>query len=674
VEGVFDTVERKVWGDADSDMGVQDRHEYTLMILDHSVESIKKLKYKHLDLNHWDWTPPSNGEIEIEAKIYDPRQITTMQHEESMNVLGLTAVWSTASGMLPSARCIELPAAFKDADDNPKTLDPVPVKGERSGQLDTEVQGSRTHHQVHVYAGQPGAGGAERCAHGSKSHDEAGLGWHRRAVCEQQADPTAMGAVPGADCLQPGRRELDASQTGGKEHGRCVPIPSQGGSFLLGAGGSNRHVLGERALEDARSDEGKASNAECEEGRPAGGRILRDGRFGVSSEIQLRQRGHAPRQTQGESVEAGELQVKEAERWSVIFERRKAAWVQRERASRTATAAQSLTRKLQGRGKARWRAGWGFFQKTLGQQSETPAGAKAPPCWRVASKALHSGTEMGELLIQLSTGGRRASEMRRREASGIMPHKVIEASCGSAACKKEPCISAMRQSKFPDYEIRKERQDDPDLTQMAEAAQRSASAMQTPSASGAGGKRSSGGGSEGAPHKKTGEGGSPFRVHQQSGGDFDEGYDNDSDRAVWRPTRPTPYFPPVNQANAFPYGQVPMMQAQMAAPPMMPTSAPLPNGWLVRPDHSEHPAAPTGTAERAQSRARVKPMKGYFRLFRPKSGNKVTPQHLFALSVRCPILKWFLWPSPNCPLVPVVLGGATRGPAGTSRASVAGAT
>eukprot|EP00966_Prymnesium_polylepis_P328727 7384500-Prymnesium_polylepis.1 len=251
------------------------------------------------------------------------------------------------------------------------------------------------------------------------------------------------------------------------------------------------------------------------------------------------QRGHAPRQTQGESVEAGELQVKEAERWSVIFERRKAAWVQRERASRTATAAQSLTRKLQGRGKARWRAGWEFFQKTLGQQSETPAGAKAPPCWRVASKALHSGTEMGELLIQLSTGGRRASEMRRREASGIMPHKVIEASCGSAACKKEPCISAMRQSKFPDYEIRKERQDDPDLTQMAEAAQRSASAMQTPSASGAGGKWSSGGGSEGAPHKKTGEGGSPFRVHQQSGGDFDEGYDNDSDRAVWRPTRPT---------------------------------------------------------------------------------------------------------------------------------------
>ena len=30
------------------------------------------------------WTPPSNGEIEIEAEIYDPRQITTMQHEESI--------------------------------------------------------------------------------------------------------------------------------------------------------------------------------------------------------------------------------------------------------------------------------------------------------------------------------------------------------------------------------------------------------------------------------------------------------------------------------------------------------------------------------------------------------------------------------------------------------------
>eukprot|EP00966_Prymnesium_polylepis_P077726 1800972-Prymnesium_polylepis.1 len=73
VEGVVDTVERKAWGDADSDMGGQDGpHEYTLVILGHSVDSIKKLKYKHLDLNHWDSPPPSNGEIEIEAEIYDP--------------------------------------------------------------------------------------------------------------------------------------------------------------------------------------------------------------------------------------------------------------------------------------------------------------------------------------------------------------------------------------------------------------------------------------------------------------------------------------------------------------------------------------------------------------------------------------------------------------------------
>ena len=130
------------------------------------------------------------------------------------------------------------------------------------------------------------------------------------------------------------------------------------------------------------------------------------------------------------------------------------------------------------RGKARWRAGCRFFQKATGQQSETPAGAKAPPCWKVASKALHSGTEMGELLIQLSTGGELVK--RGAEASGIMPHKVIAASCGSAVCRKEPCISPLRQSKFPDFEIWKGRQDDPELTQMAEAAQGSASAMQTP--------------------------------------------------------------------------------------------------------------------------------------------------------------------------------------------------
>eukprot|EP00966_Prymnesium_polylepis_P318157 7349061-Prymnesium_polylepis.1 len=116
VEGIVDTVERKAWGDKDSvsDLEVSSpppTHEYSLVILDHSVEHIKKLKYNHLDLNIWDWTPLSNGEIEVEAEIYDPRQITTMQYEESMNVLGLSALWSTASQMLPSANSIELPDA-----------------------------------------------------------------------------------------------------------------------------------------------------------------------------------------------------------------------------------------------------------------------------------------------------------------------------------------------------------------------------------------------------------------------------------------------------------------------------------------------------------------------------------------------------------------------------------
>eukprot|EP00966_Prymnesium_polylepis_P286530 6618745-Prymnesium_polylepis.1 len=37
VEGVVETVERKAWGDADSDMGGQEgRHEYTLVMLAHS--------------------------------------------------------------------------------------------------------------------------------------------------------------------------------------------------------------------------------------------------------------------------------------------------------------------------------------------------------------------------------------------------------------------------------------------------------------------------------------------------------------------------------------------------------------------------------------------------------------------------------------------------------------
>jgi hypothetical protein len=113
VEAIFDMVDKKGEDrDTMSDLST-DMHEYTLVIMEHSVEHIKQLKFRHVDLTHWDWTPLSNGEIEIEAEIYDPRQITTMQYEESMNVLGLSVTWSTASHMLPSACSIEVPASYK---------------------------------------------------------------------------------------------------------------------------------------------------------------------------------------------------------------------------------------------------------------------------------------------------------------------------------------------------------------------------------------------------------------------------------------------------------------------------------------------------------------------------------------------------------------------------------
>ena len=102
----------------------------------------------------------------------------------------------------------------------------------------------------------------------------------------------------------------------------------------------------------------------------------------------------------------------------------------------------TLTRKLQ----EAWKGALeGKEAKMMGQQPGTTAGgAKAPPCWRVASKALHTGVDMSELLIQLSAEGELVK--RWAEASGIMPHTVIDAKCGLAACKKEPCISALKQS------------------------------------------------------------------------------------------------------------------------------------------------------------------------------------------------------------------------------------
>ena len=102
----------------------------------------------------------------------------------------------------------------------------------------------------------------------------------------------------------------------------------------------------------------------------------------------------------------------------------------------------TLTRKLQ----EAWKGALeGKEAKMMGQQPGTTAGgAKAPPCWRVASKALHTGVDMSELLIQLSAEGELVK--RGAEASGIMPHTVIDAKCGLAACKKEPCISALKQS------------------------------------------------------------------------------------------------------------------------------------------------------------------------------------------------------------------------------------
>eukprot|EP00966_Prymnesium_polylepis_P288013 6652124-Prymnesium_polylepis.1 len=67
VEGFVDIPVEKAWGDREdmSENGDSPgRHEYSLVILNNSVDIVKLLKYRHLDLTKWDWTPLSMGEIE----------------------------------------------------------------------------------------------------------------------------------------------------------------------------------------------------------------------------------------------------------------------------------------------------------------------------------------------------------------------------------------------------------------------------------------------------------------------------------------------------------------------------------------------------------------------------------------------------------------------------------
>ena len=560
VEATFDTLEARRGADRDemSTVSATDEHEYTLVILEHSVEHIKQLRFRHVDLTHWDWTPLSNGEIEIEAEIYDPRQITTMQYEESMNVLGMSALWSTASNMLPSAHSIQVPDSYQQA-----KIDPSPEAGNTAGRWNVTFKGAGLITKCMTMQDNGGNNVQKDVPLGAKvmmklswtgAEDPTMSDWPILPLwvqCPEQivydrgeeswmpAQPVEPGTI-GAFQYPPkvGRFYLEQEEPD-KMHWVNVRWKTPG------------LTKGKPVMLDARS-------YDLQEGEyyaMAGAEVATKYNYGREVAHLDRRRGRASRpgshKTKRQKDGVSSSSVEKPLGYSG-------------KEKETEQPPHTQTRRLQ----EAWKGAIeGKEARAMSQQSgATAGGAKAPPCWKVASKALHTGVDMSELLIQLSAEGELVK--RGAEASGILPHTVIDAKCGSAACKKEPCMSALKQSRLPDFEARKIRQDDPELTQMAGVNQRpgGAAAAQTPiSDSMAGGKRGSCTGTEGSASKRTGEG-SPFRTGAQNDDSDLFAYDDDSDRTTW---------PAAANNNPFPFvPQQPTMQAQMAASPMQAQMAP----------------------------------------------------------------------------------------------------
>jgi len=509
-----------------------------LVILNNSVDIVKLLKYRHLDLTKWDWTPLSMGEIEVEAEIYNPRQITTMQYEESMNVLGLSVVWSTASNMLPSALSIELPESFQ-SEGAEVTLDPAPEPGNEAGKWKVKYKGAGLITKCMAMTDKNGAQVKKDVPLGAKV--TLRLNWTGTAEPTPSDWPVLPLWVqcPEQIAYNQGDESWTPSQPTEKETVGAFQYPQRQGAFYVEQTDPTTmswvnvrwktpgNVKGRPTMLDARKDDldrrtGRASRPGSHKSRKK-----KDGAFSSSAEKPLGYSGKEPANQQ---------------------------------------PPHNMTRKLQ----EAWKGAIeGKEARAASKQPGASAGgvkAREPPCWKVASKALHTGVDMSELLIQLSAEGELVK--RGAEASGIMPHRVIEASCGSAACKKEPCISALKQRNYTDYENRKTRQDDPELTQMAEVNQSGgATETQTPGGgSMAGGKRNDCGGAQGSAQKKTGDGSSPFRRSSQNP-DFDGMYCDDTDRTTWPNA--------ANSDNPFSYApQQPTMQAQMAGIPMQAQMAP----------------------------------------------------------------------------------------------------
>ena len=453
VEGSFETIQLQAWTVEEEKAADPPVHEYTVVILENSIEAVKQLEV----CRGWDWEPKSNSELDVEAEIYDPRNITTLQKQGALDVLGMVTAQSVASLMLPAAKDIQMPENWPDLAPTPEadnehgawtviykdcsviTKCTTLMEGEEEKRIDVPY-GARVVLRL-KYNGDQEPTSAEwpllplwaQCPEQiALMPSQSGPGdWAAAKAVDQATEDTFQYPKNG-----PIYKEMETPEemfwvnlrwkTPGISRGRPALLDfrvedlQEGEYYALAGLETASRLNGGRAVQHLDRRTGRAS-------RPASHKSKKK-KGGATSSAGEKPLGHTGKERQGSVPEKYH----------------------------------SLTRTVQ----ESWKGAIDARATKLAQEKgEQVSQEKTPPCWIVATKSLEEGSTLDSLLIQLSKEGELIA--RGREDIGLLPIEMIDQRCKSACCVKEPCISAEQQTKHKNYAQMRKEMIDPGATQLA---------------------------------------------------------------------------------------------------------------------------------------------------------------------------------------------------------------
>ena len=549
VEGTLAPVQGTAWSqEEEEEQAYWKPQDYTVIILENKIDAIKKLEV----CKGWDWDPLSSSELDVEVEIYDPRNISTLQKQGAMDVLGMVTTQSVASYMLPAAKNIIMPQGFPE-------LAPTPEAENQPGDWTLIYRDCSviTKCTVAMHAGvekrQDVPFGARVVLRLQYNGDQEPLAsdWPLMPLWVQCPEQIAL--MP------------NATGPGTWLTAKAVDGPSEG-TFQYPKNGP--HYIEVETPDDMFWVNARWKMPGITRGRPAllDWRIedQQEGEYYALAGLEMATKHNGGREVKhldrrkGRASRSGSHKSKKKKGGAKSSDAEKPlGWTGKEPAGSVPQTYHKLTRKVQ----ETWKGAIDGRTTMLSQE-------KNDPCWVVATKALEAGATTDALLIQLSTEGELVA--RGKEETGLMPTDIIDHRC-NPTCGKEPCASAERQIKFKKYAQMRREMIDPGATQRASSqdSQRTQSQQpQTPFGRGAamaGAKR--GGEDEDA---KTPEATTGAQAPRKKPSPFRRTSEDEGAVEGQGPSRATVVRPQVAYANPSQFAFAQMGQPLMAGATMLP--------------------------------------------------------------------------------------------------------